>query len=132
MRKMFRMGYEPCKGFNLGIHTGPVEGTEINLIAWDLDNEAALEWAQSGGIPETPLITCSSRGQHWYYLRPKEITETIHTRLHKIKPEPHLDIDVIADGNGDRHRRYAGGLYPENRAELFGSRVARTTPKTRA
>lgn len=58
-------------GYNLGIHTGLVDGASVNLVALDLDSLEELLKAR-GAMPHTPLRVVTRRGEHWYYLHPGE------------------------------------------------------------
>jgi len=89
-------------GFNLGIHTGRVSETDLNLFAIDLDNDRALEWALAGGIPETSLITRSSKGQHWFYRVAADFPK-IDNSIHKLHADVGFEIDIIADGKENGH-----------------------------
>lgn len=90
------------EGFNLGIHTGRVEGSPYLLWGLDFDSEDTLAWALSGAIPLSTLRTRTRKGEHWFYLIHLN-APLINNKIKKIRPLPHLEIDLIADGKGDGH-----------------------------
>ena len=71
---------------NIGIVTGKIS----NLVVFDLDSTAAVEYAESeGGFPDTPKVK-TGKGYHIYMRHPGfEIRNSVNKKL---------DIDIRADG----------------------------------
>jgi hypothetical protein len=59
------------RGFNLGIHTGAVEGASFPVVVLDLDSREAVAWAyEQPQLVHTPLRVFTAQGQHWYFRHP--------------------------------------------------------------
>jgi hypothetical protein len=58
------------RGYNVGLHTGRVQGCRNPVVVLDLDTEEALSWARAK-LPLSPVRARSRKGEHWYYRRPE-------------------------------------------------------------
>lgn len=58
------------RGYNVGLHTGRVQGCRNPVVVLDLDTEEALSWARAK-LPISPVRARSCKGEHWYYRRPE-------------------------------------------------------------
>jgi hypothetical protein len=81
-------------GYNFGIHTGRVANAALSLVGVDLDSVDALRWARHN-LPESPLRTKTSKGEHWLYRAPEV---AIGNRAKLRIDGQRIDIDVRGDG----------------------------------
>lgn len=89
---------EPLKpNGNLGVQTGRVEGAPLQVIVVDLDSEAALQWAMTS-LPYTPIKTCTSHGEHWFYKYPENVDKIPNKCRFTTAEGTKLEIDVRGDG----------------------------------
>lgn len=58
------------RGYNVGLHTGRVQGCRCPVVVLDLDTAEALVWARAR-LPLSPVRARSCKGEHWYYRRPE-------------------------------------------------------------
>jgi hypothetical protein len=58
------------RGYNVGLHTGRVQGCRSPVVVLDLDTEEALMWARAN-LPISTIRARSCKGEHWYYRRPE-------------------------------------------------------------
>lgn len=64
LRRSYRRGY------NLGLHTGLVDGAGVSLVALDIDGDAGFRFVAQRQIPLSPLRSETRKGQHWLYRHP--------------------------------------------------------------
>lgn len=81
-------------GMNLGIHTGRVANAPLSVVGVDLDSVDALLWALRN-LPESPLRTKTSKGEHWLYLAP---SVAVGNRAKLRVDGKRIDIDIRGDG----------------------------------
>ncbi len=58
------------RGYNVGLHTGRVQGCRNPVVVLDLDTEEVLMWARAN-LPISTIRARSCKGEHWYYRRPE-------------------------------------------------------------
>lgn len=86
-------------GSNLGVQTGRVEGAPLQVVVVDLDSDKAVEWARAS-LPQTPMRTKTSHGEHWFYQYPEHIAK-INNKCKLTLPDgTKLELDVRGD-NGN-------------------------------
>lgn len=84
-------------GSNIGVQTGRVEGAPLQVIVVDLDSQHALEWAAKH-LPETPMRTRTSHGEHWFYRCPPHDTKIPNKCRFTTQSGEKLEIDIRGDG----------------------------------
>ena len=77
--------------YNVGIVTGAIS----NLVVVDLDNDRAIDWAETH-LPQTRMkVRTGGGGLHLYYRHPGE---QVRNRVRIDTGDPTLEIDIRADG----------------------------------
>jgi hypothetical protein len=79
---------------NFGIHTGRVANAPLSVVGVDLDSVDALRWALRN-LPESPLRTKTSKGEHWLYRAP---SVAVGNRAKLRVDGKRIDIDIRGDG----------------------------------
>jgi len=92
---MLRGMYRP--GFNVGLHTGKVNGARFPVVAVDVDGNSAAVWIRKY-LPRTPIVSRSANGEHWLYLYPEGVAHIGNRAKIRTPSGEKIDLDIRADG----------------------------------